>query len=103
MNKPALHRCCCRWRLTPIVWRLAASGAGAGAGGLPIRLNLQVEDETRTQERLRRGEVVGAVSIQHQALPSCPVDKLGALDYLFVASKPFAERYFPMALPGRRC
>lgn len=26
----------------------------------PIRLNLQVEDETRTQERLRRGEVVGA-------------------------------------------
>ena len=31
----------------------------------PIRLNLQVEDETRTQERLRRGEVVGAVSIQH--------------------------------------
>lgn len=37
----------------------------------PIRLNLQVEDETRTQERLRRGEVVGAVSIQPQALPSC--------------------------------
>ena len=61
----------------------------------PIRLNLQVEDETRTQERLRRGEVVGAVSIQHQALPSCLVDKLGALDYLFVGSKPFAERYFP--------
>lgn len=30
----------------------------------PVRLNLQVEDETRTQERLRRGEVVGAVSIQ---------------------------------------
>jgi ArgP family transcriptional regulator len=56
---------------------------------------LQVEDETRTQERLRRGEVVGAVSIQHQALPSCLVDKLGALDYLFVSSKPFAEKYFP--------
>ena len=50
----------------------------------PIRLNLQVEDETRTQERLRRGEVVGAVSIQHQALPSCLVDKLGALDYLYL-------------------
>ncbi|HBX7701373.1 TPA: LysR family transcriptional regulator ArgP [Klebsiella pneumoniae] len=41
----------------------------------PIRLNLQVEDETRTQERL--------------------VDQLGALDYLFVASKEFAQRYFP--------
>jgi len=61
----------------------------------PIRLNLQVEDETRTQERLRRGEVVGAVSIQPQPLPSCLVDQLGALDYLFVASKPFADRYFP--------
>ncbi|MGS8722692.1 ArgP/LysG family DNA-binding transcriptional regulator, partial [Salmonella enterica subsp. enterica serovar Infantis] len=60
-----------------------------------IRLNVQVEDETRTQERLLRGEVVGAVSIQHQALPSCLVDKLGALGYLFVSSRPFAERYFP--------
>lgn len=35
------------------------------------------------------------MSIQHQALPSCLVDKLGALDYLFVSSKPFAEKYFP--------
>lgn len=54
-----------------------------------------MEDETRTQERLRRGEVVGAVSIQPQPLPSCLVDRLGALDYLFVASRGFAERYFP--------
>ncbi|MCC8373896.1 MULTISPECIES: LysR family transcriptional regulator ArgP [Photorhabdus] len=62
---------------------------------LPIRLNIQVEDETRTQEQLRRGEVVGAVSIQPQPLPSCLIDKLGALDYLFVASPKFATRYFP--------
>ncbi len=61
----------------------------------PIRLNLQVEDETRTQERLRRGEVVGAVSIQPQPLPHCLVDRLGALDYLFVASPSFTARYFP--------
>lgn len=61
----------------------------------PVRLNLQVEDETRTQERLRRGEVVGAVSIQPQPLPSCLVDQLGALDYLFCASPEFAARYFP--------
>lgn len=39
--------------------------------------------------------MVGAVSIQPQALPSCLVDQLGALDYLFVASKEFAQRYFP--------
>ena len=68
----------------------------------PIRLNLQVEDETRTQERLRRGEVVGAVSIQPQALPSCLVDQLGALDYLFVASKEFAQRYFPNGVTRSR-
>ena len=55
----------------------AAAGAGQRSVRLPIRLNLQVEDETRTRERLRRGEVVGAVSIQPQALPSCPVDQLG--------------------------
>ncbi len=65
---------------------------------LPVRLNLQVEDETRTQERLRRGEVVGAVSIQPKALPSCLVDSIGALDYLFVSSPSFAQRYFPQGV-----
>lgn len=60
----------------------------------PIRPNLQVEGGTRTQERLRHGEVVGAMSVQHQALPSCLVDKFGVLDYLFISSKPFAEKYF---------
>ena len=65
----------------------------------PIRLNLQVEDETRTQERLRRGEVVGAVSIQHQALPSCLVDKLGALDYLDDMHQAFLQQNFDLP-PG---
>lgn len=63
-----------------------------------IRLNLQVEDETRTQERLRRGEVVGAVSIQPHPLPGCLVDKLGALDYLFVSSRDFSRHYFPQGV-----
>lgn len=49
------------------------------------------------QERLRRGEVVGAVSIQPQALPSCLVDQLGALDYLFVASKSLRNAISRMA------
>lgn len=65
---------------------------------LPVRLNLQVEDETRTQERLRRGEVVGAVSIQPKELPCCLVDPLGALDYLFVSSPSFSARYFPQGV-----
>ena len=65
----------------------------------PIRLNLQVEDETRTQERLRRGEVVGAVSIQHQALPSCLVDKLGAFDHLDDMHQAFLQQNFDLP-PG---
>lgn len=60
----------------------------------PVRLNLQVEDETRTQERLRRGEVVGAISNQSKPLPGCLVDEIGAMDYLFVSSPEFAARYF---------
>jgi len=43
----------------------------------PIRLNLQVEDETRTQERLRRGEVVGAVSIQPPGAAKLPGGSAG--------------------------
>lgn len=62
--------------------------------GFPVRLNLKVEKENRTQELLRLGEVSGAVSIQHQPMSNCVVDKLGALDYLFCASPQFATRYF---------
>lgn len=61
---------------------------------LPVRLQIFTADETRTQEQLRLGQVVGAISIQAQPLPNCQVDKLGALDYLFVASPQFAQRYF---------
>ncbi|XPE47823.1 LysR family transcriptional regulator [Shigella flexneri] len=59
----------------------------------PIRLNLQVEDEDDPKERLRRGEVVGAVSIQPQALPACC--RSARCLITFVGSKAFAERYFP--------
>lgn len=90
---------------TPLLLSLAVNADSLATWFLPalqsvlsessIRLHLQVEDETRTQERLRRGEVVGVVSIQPQPLPGCLADKLGALDYLFVASKRFAARHFP--------
>lgn len=60
----------------------------------PIRLNLKVEKENRTQEYLRLGQVIGAVSIQHRPPPNCLVSKLGALDYLFCASPEFAAHYF---------
>ncbi|WP_348666653.1 LysR family transcriptional regulator ArgP [Arsenophonus symbiont of Ornithomya chloropus] len=60
-----------------------------------IRLNIKIEDETKTHECLRKGEVIGAISIQSESLPGCLINQLGALDYLFVAAPTFAKRYFP--------
>ncbi len=61
----------------------------------PIRLNLQVEDETRTQERLRRGEVVGAVSIQPQALPKLPGGSAGGARLPVCRIKRVCAKIFP--------
>ena len=72
----------------------AAAGAGQRSVRLPIRLNLQVEDETRT------GAPAPWRSSGRSEYPAAGAAKLpggsaGALDYLFVASKEFAQRYFP--------
>lgn len=60
-----------------------------------LRFDIQVKDEEHTLDLLRLGTVVGAISIQELPLPGCLSDKLGALDYIFVASPDFAKRYFP--------
>jgi LysR family transcriptional regulator, chromosome initiation inhibitor len=60
-----------------------------------LRFEIVVKDEERTLDMLRLGTVVGAISIQSQPLPGCLSSQLGALDYIFVASPEFAEKYFP--------
>lgn len=60
-----------------------------------VELNLIVEDEKRTLEKLRSGEVVGAISIEPKAIPGCATDYLGTMEYLCVASPEFCLRYFP--------
>lgn len=60
-----------------------------------LRFDIQLKDEEHTLELLRLGTVVGAISIQALPLPGCLADKLGALDYIFVASPDFASTYFP--------
>ncbi|WP_392552395.1 LysR family transcriptional regulator ArgP [Orbus wheelerorum] len=60
-----------------------------------LRFDIQVKDEEHTLDLLRLGTVVAAISIQELPLPGCLSDKLGALDYIFVASPDFAKRYFP--------
>lgn len=60
-----------------------------------VALNLVVDDEGRTLEKLRNGEVAGAISLESQSIPGCDADYLGRVDYLCVASPEFAQHYFP--------
>ncbi|MDP2575634.1 ArgP/LysG family DNA-binding transcriptional regulator [Vibrio sp. vnigr-6D03] len=60
-----------------------------------IELNLVVDDEGRTIDKLRSGEVVGAISLDSQPMSGCDADYLGRVDYLCVASPDFCQMYFP--------
>ncbi|MGF1701569.1 LysR family transcriptional regulator ArgP [Photobacterium makurazakiensis] len=59
-----------------------------------IELNLMIEDEARTLDKLRSGEVVGAISMEATPMPGCVADYLGRVDFLCVASPEFAKKYF---------
>ncbi|KMV28846.1 LysR family transcriptional regulator ArgP [Photobacterium swingsii] len=59
-----------------------------------IELTLLIEDEARTLDRLRSGEVVGAISMDATPMPGCVADYLGRVDFLCVASPEFQARYF---------
>lgn len=60
-----------------------------------VALNLVVDDEGRTLEKLRSGEVAGAICLDSQSIPGCDADYLGRVDYLCVASPEFFQHYFP--------
>lgn len=59
-----------------------------------IELNLSVSSEARTLEKLKSGEVTGAISLEPKSIPGCQANHLGRVEYLCVASPDFAERYF---------
>lgn len=52
------------------------------------------EDQTRTAERLRRGEVVAAITGEPRPVPGCRVVRLGRLRYAAVATRAFHEAHF---------
>ncbi|MDR0805879.1 MAG: LysR family transcriptional regulator ArgP [Enterobacteriaceae bacterium] len=60
-----------------------------------IRLDIKTDDESRTLDYLIRGEVVGAISLQPLPIIGGRCDLLGTLDYIFVSTPSFAEKYFP--------
>jgi len=60
----------------------------------PIELNLIVADESRTLDKLKDGEVFGAISLIDKAVSGCEVTQLGTMEYILVASAEFKQRYF---------
>lgn len=60
-----------------------------------VELSLSVDLEDRTLEKLRKGEVTGAISWESEPMPSCQSEYLGRMDYVCVANPEFAEQYFP--------
>lgn len=57
-------------------------------------LDFKLDDEAHTAERLRRGEVLAAVSADPKPVPGCKTIALGALRYVACASPAFMARYF---------
>jgi LysR family transcriptional regulator (chromosome initiation inhibitor) len=56
-------------------------------------IRLRVEDQGYSQELLRRGDVLAAVTSDQAAVQGCSVDRLGALRYLPAATPVLAARW----------
>lgn len=60
-----------------------------------VSLNIVLSDEKNTIDKLRSGEVLGAISANEKPLTGCSSDYLGQLNYRCIASPNFVKRYFP--------
>ncbi|HBY87732.1 MAG TPA: ArgP/LysG family DNA-binding transcriptional regulator [Colwellia sp.] len=60
-----------------------------------VELNLIIEHEERTIDKLRSGQAIGAVCVIEKPLKGYRSFKLGDMEYCLVASKGFAQKYFP--------
>ncbi|PWR21858.1 LysR family transcriptional regulator ArgP [Zavarzinia compransoris] len=74
-------------------WFIAAAARFAADSG--HLLDLTVDDQDHTAERLRRGEVLAAVTGHGRAVQGCRVTALGRLRYRITASPAFMARHFP--------
>ena len=63
-------------------------------------IRLRVEDQGYSQELLRRGEVLAAVTSDPAPVQGCSVDSLGALRYLPAAAPALADRWRRAGSPG---
>ena len=53
------------------------------------------EDQSRTTERLRRGDVMAAVTSDPRPVPGCRVLRLGSMRYCAVATRAWVEAHLP--------
>ncbi len=81
-------------------WFLPAAAAFASAQP-GLLLDIRVDDEGHTQEALRRGEVLAAVTARGAAVQGCRSSRLGALRYRACASPDFVARHFAQGLNAR--
>ncbi len=58
-----------------------------------VAIRLQVEDQGHSQELLRSGDVLAAVTSDQAAVQGCTAQPLGALRYLPAAAPAFARRW----------
>lgn len=59
-----------------------------------------IDNQDFSDELLRKGEVVGAVTANGAALPGCDCHSLGCMTYLATASPEFIARYFANGIDG---
>lgn len=59
-----------------------------------LELNLIIQDENWSIERLKHGEVFGAVTTRDRPVAGCQSDCLGTMDYVLAASPAFVAHYF---------
>ena len=71
-------------------WFRDVLATAAGWDGTAIRL--QVEDQAYSQQLLRSGDVLAAVTSDPEAVQGCSVEPLGALRYVPAAAAAFAGR-----------
>lgn len=59
-----------------------------------VELNLLLADEQYTIEKLKSGEVFGAITLEQKAITGCESTRLGNLEYVLVCTESFKQRFF---------
>jgi LysR family transcriptional regulator, chromosome initiation inhibitor len=65
-----------------------------------VTFELMREDQTRTAERLRRGDVMAAITSDPEPVPGCRVVRLGTMRYLGVATAEYVAAHLSEGTGG---